>query len=309
MKNKYESPNAKMFKAAKKVKRAKVVKKRFVKAIIPTVAGLGVALALAMPYIDSYNTINEFLDVSHDDIVQVDEEENIQNSPDDNFVDIAEKVDDDVPWGNMPEGLVFDENVVGYLSDDCGIFNTVLPIAQSSLDDPTYFLDHNVYGEPQQFGTPFKDSRNERVSITEKNAYGSNIIVYGHDLDDGSMFGTLAYYVNQDFYDKQKEMFGKKANKFYYTDEYGQYECTIVAAGIYDGNEALKYVGSFQSEKEKKEFINFFKKGSNIVCDEKFGSKDEMYITLQTCPKDFWAWGDDERVYVIGILKPIVKCK
>lgn len=59
-------------------------------------------------------------------------------------------------------------------------------------DDPQKYLHRSFYGEYSYSGVPFLDSRCSFDS--------SNLIVYGHNMKNGTMFSALRHYVNKDFY-------------------------------------------------------------------------------------------------------------
>lgn len=306
MEKKYESPNAKVFAAVKKVERAKVVRRRFVKALIPAVAGLGVVLALAMPYVSSYNTINEFVEVNHDDITYVEDAS-------EDALDVSDKqVVDNIPWGTPPEGLSFEGDVVGYLSDEGDVLNNVYPITQSSLEDPNYYINHDVYGNESELGNLYKDSRNRRGLADDVSA------IYGHNLFDGGMFGILTNYADkesylgtrtgQELYDQQREQYGENGNSFTYVDEYGTYRLDVVCAGVYDGLDVLNLVGNFENGNDRAKAVQLFTDGSDIKADVTF-DEDSKIVIFQTCEdEDSNTYGDEnKRVYVICKAKQLVK--
>lgn len=63
--------------------------------------------------------------------------------------------------------------------------NIALPVVQR---DNSYYLDHGFDGVESAAGALFLDSRNEIWSAD------GNLIVYGHNMKDGSMFGSFNNY-------------------------------------------------------------------------------------------------------------------
>ena len=57
--------------------------------------------------------------------------------------------------------------------------------------DPQKYLRQNFYGKYSQSGVPFLDSR---CSMN-----GGNLIIYGHNMKNGTMFSDLKKYLNTDF--------------------------------------------------------------------------------------------------------------
>lgn len=89
------------------------------------------------------------------------------------------------------------EDYIGYLEiDGCEIYE---PVVKSSAEDEDYYLKHNLKGEANKAGTIFMDCR---CTLSEE--YTSpNIVLYGHNQEDGTMFGRLKYYKGDiDFYSK-----------------------------------------------------------------------------------------------------------
>ena len=307
------SVNAHAFDAAKKIQRAKVIKRRFVKAIIPAAAAIAVTFSLAMPYVNSSNTIDEFVEVNNNDIAYV------ENNSDDISDMEEEKKEDSIPWGTVPEGLSFEGDIVGYLSDVGDVLNNVYPITQSKLDDPNFYINHDVYGNYSEFGNLYKDSLNHRGLVDDVS------IIYGHNLIDGSMFGELSNYLDkesylgnrsgQDFYNEQKEVYGDDANCFIYTDEYGQYRLDIAAAGVYDGKEVLSFAGNFDNENDKKHAIDYINSGSDISSDIVLDENSKI-VVLQTCEdmdsSTYYKNNEankDYRAYIVCKVTQLVKFK
>lgn len=58
-------------------------------------------------------------------------------------------------------------------------------------DDPEYYLHRNFEGEESFAGTPFLGKGS--------NPDGNSLIIYGHNMKDGSMFASLLDYADPDF--------------------------------------------------------------------------------------------------------------
>ena len=59
-------------------------------------------------------------------------------------------------------------------------------------DEPEKYLHRDFDGNPSSRGVPFLDE-----NCTEE---GGNLIIYGHHMKDGTMFGTLPAYVKVDYW-------------------------------------------------------------------------------------------------------------
>ena len=85
---------------------------------------------------------------------------------------------------------LFAENAdcIGWLSIDGT--NISYPIMHTP-SDPQKYLRRNFYGKYSQSGVPFLDGRCDLQS--------TNLIIYGHNMRNGTMFSDLKRYVDRDF--------------------------------------------------------------------------------------------------------------
>lgn len=65
------------------------------------------------------------------------------------------------------------------------------PVAQSSTDAPEHYLRRNLNGERRSAGTLFFQA--------DCTMDGKSLIVYGHNMGDGTMFGRLPMYLDSIF--------------------------------------------------------------------------------------------------------------
>lgn len=70
-----------------------------------------------------------------------------------------------------------------------------------TADDPEHYLRRDFYGDSASGGTPFLDGRNAAQ------AEGQNLILYGHNMMDGSMFKPLISYLEPNFRETHKDIF------------------------------------------------------------------------------------------------------
>lgn len=86
-----------------------------------------------------------------------------------------------------------------------------------SVDDPEKYLHANFEAEYSYPGTPFADAKCSNDS--------DNILIYAHNMLDGSMFRSLLKYENKNYWEAHPTIM--------YSDLYGEYEYEVVAA-FYD---------------------------------------------------------------------------
>ena len=77
---------------------------------------------------------------------------------------------------------------IGWLSIDGT--NISYPVMHTP-SDPQKYLRRNFYGKYSQSGVPFLDGRCDIRS--------TNLIIYGHNMKNGTMFSDLKRYVDRDF--------------------------------------------------------------------------------------------------------------
>ena len=82
------------------------------------------------------------------------------------------------------------EDMVGWLSIAGTIIN--YPVMQSR-NNPNFYLKHNFEKEYSDLGTPYVQ---ENCDIAESD----NLVIYGHHIKGGKMFGALEDYKSKSFY-------------------------------------------------------------------------------------------------------------
>lgn len=100
----------------------------------------------------------------------------------------AEPTEQPAAERNIQALIAENADCVGWLSvDDTNISYPVM----HTPSDPQKYLRRNFYGKYSQSGVPFLDGRCDLQS--------SNLIIYGHNMKNGTMFSDLKKYLNTDF--------------------------------------------------------------------------------------------------------------
>lgn len=89
---------------------------------------------------------------------------------------------------NIPALIAANTDCVGWLSIDGT--NISYPVMHTP-NDPQKYLRRSFYGQYSQSGVPFLDGRCDLQS--------SNLIIYGHNMKNGTMFSDLKRYADRDF--------------------------------------------------------------------------------------------------------------
>ena len=89
---------------------------------------------------------------------------------------------------NIQALITENADCIGWLSIDGT--NISYPVMHTP-SDPQKYLRRSFYGQYSQSGVPFLDGRCSTV--------GGNLIIYGHNMKNGTMFSDLKKYVDRDF--------------------------------------------------------------------------------------------------------------
>lgn len=89
---------------------------------------------------------------------------------------------------NIQALIAENSDCIGWLSIDGT--NISYPVMHTP-SDPQKYLRRNFYGKYSQSGVPFLDGR--------CNIQSTNLIIYGHNMRNGTMFSDLKRYVDGDF--------------------------------------------------------------------------------------------------------------
>ena len=89
---------------------------------------------------------------------------------------------------NIQALIAENSDCIGWLSIDGT--NISYPVMHTP-SEPQKYLRRNFYGKYSQSGVPFLDGRCDLQS--------TNLIIYGHNMKNGTMFSNLKKYVDRDF--------------------------------------------------------------------------------------------------------------
>ncbi len=173
------------------------------------------------------------------------------------------------------------EDYIGYLEvGGCDIYE---PIMQG--DDNDYYLDHNYYGGTNKAGTVFLDYR---CTVSEE-YISPNIVFYGHNQEDGTMFGNLKEYKqNVEFYQENPIV---KFSPEFETGEYVIYGYFITHVKPEQDSKGEvfhyhDYIETLNDEETFNWYIEEVQKRNQIVSpvDVQYGDK---LLCLSTCSNEF----------------------
>ena len=174
------------------------------------------------------------------------------------------------------------DEIVGWLYSPKTPIN--YPVMQTSNNQK--YLSRLPDGSDNKAGSIFADCRN--------GAFGSdsNYIIYGHNMKNDAMFGTLTEYRLQSYYDAHPVL--------YYSTPAGNYEIEAAAGFVCDAESDIYRIN--QSSEHMSDFMVYAKSQSDFVSRAEYTAGDKT-VTLSTC---LTGNSDDTRRYVlIGIVKEI----
>lgn len=201
------------------------------------------------------------------------------SSPTENSSEPAESVSLTTapPRHDLAALAVENPDCVGWLTiPDTGIDYPVM----HTPDDPEHYLRRDFYGNSASGGTPFLDGRN----LAE--AENQNLILYGHNMMDGSMFKPLMNYLEPNFRETHKDIFLEIDGR--------QYHYEVLAVVETSVKSTLYTFTDLSDPAEESDFRAALLKETELeVVHQASG-----YLTLSTCNNG----GGNSRVLVIAAL-------
>ena len=152
------------------------------------------------------------------------------------------------------------------------------PVVQGK--DNNQYLRADLKGKYLKSGTLFADYRNGEFG---KDA---NYIVYGHNMKNGTMFGTLVKYKEQAYYDAHPIL--------YFLTPEGDYIIELCAGAVIKRNSALYQPVPNRATIQEIIATSTFEATAELC-------EDESIITLSTCSYEF----NNARYVLIGKLKKV----
>ena len=160
------------------------------------------------------------------------------------------------------------EDMVGWIAIDGTGIN--YPVMQSK-NNPNFYLKHSFEKEYSDLGVPYIQ---EDCDL----AASDNLVIYGHHIKGGRMFGALEDYKSKSFYEKHKSI------QFDTLTEQAEYEIIAVFKTVAYSSEGYRYYDFVNAENEK-EFDAYVGKCKELALYDtgvtaEYGDK---LITLSTC--------------------------
>lgn len=155
--------------------------------------------------------------------------------------------------------------------------NINYPVVQGSDND--YYLKHNFRKESNISGTVFVESANDIDN-------DKNIILYGHNMRNGTMFNNITNYKEESFFNEDNKISIIMNNTLYEYEVFSVYVKNVsevnLAIGFASEDEFINYAYNEADESLYKKDVDF--------------SAEDNLITLVTCSYEF----TDARTIVVA---------
>ncbi len=164
--------------------------------------------------------------------------------------------------------------------------DTVINYPMVRGNDNDYYLHRFIDGSYNGGGTLFMDCKCSRDFSS------ANSIVYGHNMNDGSMFASLKKYRNDpEYYSKHPTFYINTPTQNYRVDVFAGFVCDA---------DSDTYTISFASDTGFESWLSRMVAQSDFKTEVSVGAGDHI-ITLSTCSYEWY----DARYVVLGKLVPI----
>ncbi len=187
-------------------------------------------------------------------------------------------------------------DMVGWLT----IPDTVIdyPVMQTEWDE-NHYLTVDFYGQPNENGCLILDTDSAVGTGTAVQKYAdgeapsTNLIIHGHNMKSGAMFGSLLKY--------KKEEYGKEHTAIFFDSLYEEREYELIAVFYsqvyYREDDVFKYYQFFQAD-TREEFEDWYTniKALSLYDTGVTAEYGDRFITLSCCSYQV----EDGRFVVVG---------
>lgn len=159
-------------------------------------------------------------------------------------------------------------NFVGWISIDGT--NIDYPVMQT-IDNPNYYLKRSFEKKYSDYGVPYVQE-NCDLEISD------NCVIYGHHMNNGTMFADLCKYADEDFYREHKTI------RFDTLSGFGEYEIVAVFKTVAYSEQGFKYY-HFTRADSAEDFDAYIAKCKELALYDTgmTAAYGDKLITLSTC--------------------------
>lgn len=158
------------------------------------------------------------------------------------------------------------------------------------------YLRTDFNGNYSLSGLPFVSADCNVSPMPDEKAY-SNTLIYGHHMQDGSMFAVLTEYEKKDFYEKHKTI---EFDRIYEDGSYEEYEYEVFSAfktEIGKGFEYYRYADVEDADRFS-EYLENVERYSLLTYKRTVDNVSDL-MTLSTC--SYHVSGDKGRFVIVAV--------
>ncbi len=174
---------------------------------------------------------------------------------------------------------MIDISALQELNDDCVAWIEIpgtdidYPVMQTDKENKDFYLSRDFEKNPSRYGLPYLDHRNAILAW-------NNLIIYGHHMDDGTMFSALHNY-------KEKEFLEEHDRIILYTSdskqEYEPFAVLLPDGAIRESDFSIYNITYVESKNIFDEILDEIESNALIWLDDKRPTYADQTITLSTC--------------------------
>ena len=187
-------------------------------------------------------------------------------------------------------------DLIGWLSVDGTVID--YPVMQT-MEDEGYYLQLDFYGEPNQNGCLILDTDSaagigtKACDYANGTAPATNLIIHGHTMKSGEMFGNLQLYADAEYGAGHRII---RFDSLYEEREYGLI-AVFYSQVYYESDNVFKYYKFFQADTQE-EFDDWYEniKELSLYDTGVTAQLGDEFITLSSCAYHV----EDGRFVVVG---------
>ena len=160
-------------------------------------------------------------------------------------------------------------------------FDEVAGLVKEDVELPALELADDPAQEPEELTAFDKSYSSYGVPYMQENCdvgISDNLMLYGHHMNNGSMFSDLCKYESEDFYQDHKTI------HFDTLDSFGEYEVIAAFKTVAYSEQGFKYYHFVRAEQEE-DFDEFIAKCKELALYDTGVTAEygDQLITLSTC--------------------------
>ena len=212
-----------------------------------------------------FDELAEIVNINTENHVSSNGNANTESSDDKTQV----SVNDVASTPNFSKLAAQNSDIVGWISINGTKIN--YPVMQTK-NEPNFYLNHNFDKKSSKYGCIYSQANCDVFEPSD------NVIIYGHNMKDGSMFGDLLKFKNKSFWKSHKTI------SFNTLISSNTYEIIAVFKTTGSGDGSFRYI-NFVNADDKNEFDAYINKCKELSLYDtgvtaQYGDK---LITLSTC--------------------------